>query len=66
MVQGNDCGASSVEYAVLIALIALVIVGGVWAVGSAVGGLFGPLVEDCSHLPDQAADRAHEVCEENL
>lgn len=39
-VQPNDRGASSVEYALLIALVAAVVVGGIIALGAGLPALF--------------------------
>jgi pilus assembly protein Flp/PilA len=42
----RDKGASAVEYGLLVALIAVVIAGAVWGLGSALSGKFGN-VRDC-------------------
>ncbi len=40
----SEAGAVSSEYAVLVGLIAVVIIGGVWLLGVNVAGLFDPLL----------------------
>jgi Flp pilus assembly pilin Flp len=40
----EDCGATAVEYGIMVSLIALVIIGGVTVFGSAVKGLFQLIV----------------------
>ncbi|MDO7869284.1 Flp family type IVb pilin [Nocardioides jiangxiensis] len=46
----EECGASSVEYGLLVALIAAVIIGTVIVLGSTTGGLFSAICADPSPL----------------
>ena len=50
----RDNGASAVEYGLLVALIAVVIAGAVWGLGSALSGRFGK-VKDCVNNAAPAA-----------
>lgn len=40
----DDCGATAVEYGIMVSLIALVIIGGVFSFGESVKGLFELIV----------------------
>jgi Flp pilus assembly pilin Flp len=58
-------GATAVEYAVMVALIAVVVLGAVAALGQSIFGddvevLGNVLTRDGCHLPEQAAEQAQE------
>lgn len=40
----DECGATTIEYAIMAALIGAVVVGTVWAIGQLTLGMFEPLV----------------------
>jgi Flp pilus assembly pilin Flp len=65
--RASELGASAVEYALLVGLIAVVIMGAVTALGSALFGedveVLGHVLEGNCDLPEQAADAAQDnVC----
>ena len=37
----DDCGATAVEYAVMLALIIVSVIGAIWEVSSQTGGMYG-------------------------
>ena len=43
----DEDGATAVEYAVILALILMVIIGAIGSVGSASGGMWGGIKNDC-------------------